>query len=510
MNLATVQDPKKDHFEFNSELFDMKTSNPFEALVEISEKINTVHNTSALLDTVMDIAMKTLEAERGFILLKADAGSDDFKEVTARNISENAIDSIRELSTSVVNQVLKTGDPVLTMDAQADQRFSGAQSVLFHNIRSVICTPLIFDNQSLGAIYMDSRSGEGKFDEESLKFIQAFSKQAAIAIQNARLFENLESENKKLKNQIALGANFPEIVGKSAAIIRIFEIIRDVADTTASVLIEGESGTGKELVARAIHTNSNRKDKPFIPIFCGSLAENILESELFGHKKGAFTGAIENKPGLFEEASGGTLFLDEIGEINKNIQTKLLRVLQEGEIKRVGETNIRKVEVRILSATNKDLLDEVKKGNFREDLYYRLNVINIKMPPLRDRKEDITLLAEYFLKRYAERNKKNIEGFSTEALNYLMAYQWPGNIRELENTIERAVILSKDIIIHPENLSMSEPQAPLPIGQTLEEIEKSVVLTTLERNDNNRTKTAGVLGVSRRWLQYRLKDWGFA
>jgi len=488
----------------------MKSNNPFEALVEIAEKINTLHDTSALLDTVMDIAMKTLEAERGFILLKTDAGNNDFKEVTARNISENAIASIRELSSSVVNQVLKSGDPVLTMDAQEDKRFSGAQSVMFHNIRSVICTPLIFDDQVIGAIYMDSRSGKDKFDEESLKFIGAFSKQAAIAIQNARLFENLESENKKLKNQIALGANFPEIIGKSPAIIKIFEIIRDVADTTASVLIEGESGTGKELVARAIHTNSNRKDKPFIPIFCGSLAENILESELFGHKKGAFTGAIENKAGLFEEASGGTLFLDEIGEINKNIQTKLLRVLQEGEIKRVGETHLRKVEVRILSATNKDLLDEVKKGNFREDLFYRLNVINIKMPPLRDRREDIPLLADYFLKRFTERNKKNISGFSRDAMNYLMTYQWSGNIRELENTIERAVILAKNKTIQPENLSLIEPQASIPQGKKLEEIEKSIVLSTLEGNDNNRTKTAETLGVSRRWLQYRLKEWGIS
>lgn len=486
----------------------MKPKNPFDALVEISEKINTLHKTDTLLDTVMDIAMETLEAERGFILLKGDEKSKDFKEVCARNISKNIISSIRELSSSVVNQVLKTGTPVLTMDAQADQRFSGAESVMFHNIRSVICTPFILGNELLGAIYMDSRSGEGKFDDESLKFLQAFSKQAVIAIENARLFESLESENKQLKKQISLSDNFPEIVGSSPAIIKIFEIIRDVADTTASILIEGESGTGKELVARAIHMNSDRKTKPFIPIFCGSLAENILESELFGHKKGAFTGAVENRAGLFEEAHGGTLFLDEIAEINKNVQTKLLRVLQEGEIKRVGETQIRNVEVRILSATNKDLLDEVKKGNFREDLYYRLNVINIRMPPLRTRKEDIPLLAEHFLRRFAERNKRNIEGFSTEAMEYLMTYHWAGNIRELENTIERAVILSKGKLIQPENLSMAEPQRQVEIGQTLEEIEKSVVLSTLDKNDNNRTKTAEVLGVSRRWLQYRLKDWG--
>lgn len=486
----------------------MKTKNPFEALVEINEKINTLHHISNLLDTIMDIAMETLEAERGFIILKSENENEDFREVTARNISKNDISSIRELSSSVVNQVLKSGKPVLTMDAQTDQRFSGAESVLFHNIRSVICTPLVFSDEILGVIYMDSRTGEGKFDEDSLKFIQAFSKQAAIAIQNARLFESLEIENKQLKKQISLEANFPEIVGNSPAIVKIFEIVRDVADTTASVLIEGESGTGKELVARAIHRNSNRKDKPFIPIFCGSLAENILESELFGHKKGAFTGAIENKPGLFEEANNGTLLLDEIADINKNIQTKLLRVLQEGEIKRVGETEIRKVDVRILSATNRDLMDEVKKGNFREDLYYRLNVINIKMPPLRERKEDIPLLTEHFLKKYAEKNKKNISGFSSKAMDYLMNHSWSGNIRELENTIERAVILAKGKTIEPSNLNLTPSQPAISIGQTLEEIEKSVVLSTLEKNNNNRTKTAEILGISRRWLQYRLKDWG--
>lgn len=486
----------------------MNTKNPFEALAEISEKINTLHDTSALLDAVMDIAMKTLEAERGFILLKTDQETGDFREVTARNISRSAISSIRELSSSVVNQVLQSGAPVLTMDAQTDQRFAGAESVVFHRIRSVICTPLIFAKEVIGAIYMDSQSGEGKFDEESLQFIRAFSRQAAIAIENARLYENLQSENKQLKKQMALSASFPEIVGRSPAIVKIFEIIRDVADSTASILIEGESGTGKELAARAIHSHSDRKEKPFIPIFCGSLAENILESELFGHKKGAFTGAVENKAGLFEEADGGTLFLDEIAEINKSIQTKLLRVLQEGEIKRVGENQIRKVDVRILSATNKDLLEEVKKGNFREDLYYRLNVINIKMPPLRERREDIPILADHFLKRFAERNKKNISGFSAEAMNYLMTYPWSGNIRELENTIERAVILAKGKMIQVENLRLVEPQAQISEGKTLEEIEKSIVLSTLERNENNRTKTAEVLGVSRRWLQYRLKEWG--
>lgn len=265
------------------------------------------------------------------------------------------------------------------MDAQQDARFGGAESIVLQQIHSVICTPLIFRNSMLGAIYMDRRMTKHEFSDENLQFLRAFSNQAAIALQNAQRFTKLEKENKKLRDTLSQKVLFPEIIGDSLPMQRIFGMVTSVAPSTATVLIEGESGTGKELIARAIHTNSSRKEKPFIPIFCGSLSENLLESELFGHKKGAFTGANENKPGLFEEADGGTVFLDEIGEINQGMQTKLLRVIQEGEIKRVGETSIRNVDVRILSATNRNLEDEVKRGNFREDLFYRLNVITLKM-----------------------------------------------------------------------------------------------------------------------------------
>lgn len=487
----------------------MSSPNPYQALLSISEQINTVHDTPTLFDRIMDIAMETLKAERGFILLKSPDGKAEFEAVTARNISKETISSIRELSSSVVNQVLEKGEPVLTVDARADQRFSGAESVLLQNIRSVVCTPLLRQNEVIGAIYMDNRAGAGQFNEDSLHFLQAFAGQAAVAIENARLFEKLQSENQRLKQQISLNNIFPEIIGKSAPIVHILEMVRDVADSTATVLIEGESGTGKELVARALHYHSSRKENLFIPIFCGSLSENLLESELFGHKKGAFTGAIENKAGLFEQAHLGTLFLDEIGEINKNIQTRLLRVLQEGEIKRVGETAIRKVDVRIISATNKDLWQEVQAGNFREDLYYRLNVINIKMPPLRERKEDIPLLAEHFLHKFALQNKKKISGFTTEALELLKSYHWPGNIRELENSIERAVILAREPRISAGlfNLQRPRPETDL-AGKPLQEIEKYAILKTLELTSNNRTKTAQILNVSRRWLQYRLKEWG--
>ncbi|MFQ5583197.1 MAG: sigma-54 interaction domain-containing protein [Calditrichia bacterium] len=486
----------------------MKTKNPFEALVKISEEINLVHSTPELLDRVMDIAVETLSAERGFILLKTDNKEQQFEAVTARNISKSTISGLRKLSSSIVNKALSGGEPILTLDAQTDERFSGAQSIVMQGIRSVICAPLISNGNLIGAIYMDTRTTRGRFDEESLRFLQAFARQAAVAIENARLFETLQSENRQLRRQIQISEQFPEMVGHSTPLVKIFERIRDVADTIASVLIEGESGTGKELVARAIHFHSGRKERSFIPVFCGSLAEQLLESELFGHKKGAFTGAIENKRGLFEEANGGTLFLDEIGDIDKNIQTKLLRVLQEGEIKRVGESQLRKVDVRIIAATNRDLLKEVETGNFREDLYYRLNVINIKLPPLRERRDDIPLLAEHFLKKFAEKNKKNIRGFTREAMDELVANPWKGNIRELENTIERAVVLCKEEQITPDLFHFTRSRESIPLGKTLEEIEKFAVLQTLEMCSQNRTKTAEILGVSRRWLQYRLKEWG--
>jgi len=411
----------------------MSVKNPYESLVAISESISKVQDTSALLDTIMDIALETLSAERGFILLNNNENGNGHQPVAARNMTKETISSIQNLSTSVVNQVLKENKPLLSIDAQSDDRFQGAESVVVQQIKSVLCTPLILNGKSIGVIYMDSRVSRKQFDKSSLEFLKAFSRQATVAITNTRILENLKSENKRLKKQVTVYNGFPDIIGKSDSMLHVFDLIRDVADSSASILIEGESGTGKELVARALHVNSSRGENPFIPIFCGSLSENLLESELFGHKKGSFTGATESKKGLFEEADKGTIFLDEIADISPNIQTKLLRVIQEGEVKPVGETQIKKVDVRIVSATNKNLMIEADKGNFRADLYYRLNVINIKMPPLRERRDDIPILANHFLKYYALKNKKNVNSLSKDAGEHLMEYHWPGNVRELEN-----------------------------------------------------------------------------
>jgi Nif-specific regulatory protein len=282
-----------------------------------------------------------------------------------------------------------------------------------------------------------------------------------------------------------------------------------VLDTDATILLGGESGTGKELIARAIHYNGHRKDRPFVAIFCGSLPDDLLESELFGHVRGAFTGAIADKKGLFEAADGGTVFLDEVGDLSPKLQTALLRVLQAGELKRVGDTQTRRVDVRLISATNKDLKAEIAERVFREDLYYRLNTIHIELPPLRQRREDIPLLAAHFLDRFATGSRAHLRGFTPEALDVLRRYRWPGNVRELENTVERAAVLARGTLITPADLRLPGDEAAPSFDPDLplKEVERLHVRRALEQHDGNVSETARLLGVSRRWLHYRLKEW---
>jgi len=479
----------------------------FKALYEISQVITSIREIDPLLEKVMDIAIEVLEAERGFLLLRVADHAEEFEARVARNMSRETLADIRQISSSVVSQVLQKGEPLLSYDALEDERFRGAESILLHKIRSVACVPLSVKDRVIGAIYVDSLRRRGKFTEDSLRFLSAFASQAAIAIENARLYEALREENRRLREEVQRPYSLEGIVGKSPKMQEIFDLLPSVSRSDAAVLIEGESGTGKEVIARAIHANSPRKDKAFVALFCGSLPESLLESELFGHKKGAFTGALQDKPGLFEAAHKGTFFLDEVAELSPSIQTKLLRVLQEGEIKRVGENVIRKVDVRIISATNKNLAEEVKKGKFREDLYYRLKVITIRMPPLRERRSDIPLLAEHFLKKHLSKTEKKILGFSRAAMEVMMRYPWPGNVRELENAVERAVVLARGEWIEPEDLGLEEVEDLFEPGLTLKEFERRYVLKTLEEVEGNISKAARILGVSRRWLHYRLKEW---
>jgi len=303
---------------------------------------------------------------------------------------------------------------------------------------------------------------------------------------------------------------FENIIAKSSKMRQVIEAIKVVAKSNATVLIAGESGTGKELIAQAIHSQSYRKDKPFIAISCAALPESLLESELFGHEKGAFTGAHAQRRGKFEIANRGTLFLDEIGEMSANIQVHLLRVLEEKEFTRVGGNELIKVDVRVISATNKDIKQAVANGQFREDLYYRLNVVAIELPPLRERKEDIPLLAQHFLKKFAVENQKEITAFSPEATDFLLKYEWPGNVRELENALERAVILAQNSCIEAadlrqENLLLAHLAPP---EESLREVEKNHILNTLNETGGNYSEAARILGISRATLYNKTRAYG--
>lgn len=341
-----------------------------------------------------------------------------------------------------------------------------------------------------------------------------------LTLRKAEEREQLRRENQLLRREVAQKYSFENIVSKNEKMQKMFDVIKKVARYKSTVLITGESGTGKELVARALHYNSERSQNPFIPVNCGAIPENLLESELFGHVKGAFTDAIRTKKGLFEEADGGTLFLDEIGELPAQLQVKLLRVLQEGEIRRIGESKSIKVNVRIVVATVKDLTKEVNEGRFREDLFYRLNVLPIHIPPLRERKEDIPLLIHHFINKYNQSMNKNVAGIDHKALETLMNHSWFGNVRELENTIERAIVLAERNNIELENLPIEtqefkeefEPE-PLPdeeysIKKASKALEINLIKRALRKTKGNHTHAAKVLEISHRALLYKIKEYG--
>lgn len=334
-----------------------------------------------------------------------------------------------------------------------------------------------------------------------------------IQVQRAMEHQNLVKENALLRRQVGTRSGFEAIVGESSETKALIEQLRIIADTNATVLIEGESGTGKELVAQAIHKNSRRADKPFVPIHCGALCETLIESELFGHEKGAFTGALVKKPGLIELAEGGTLFLDEIGEIPLATQVKLLRFLETREFMRVGGVEPQRVDIRVIAATNRNLREEVEEGRFREDLYYRLNVVRVHVPPLRSRRTDIPVLISHYLREFGKVHGKPELSMAPEALQKLQAYHWPGNVRQLKNLIETLVIFAQSSVIGPESLPPeivggAAEQLPFTPGMPLDELERQAILKTLEVTGGNRSKAAAMLGISRRTLIRRIKELG--
>ncbi len=345
-----------------------------------------------------------------------------------------------------MRQVLAEGVAILSNDVFEGAEFDEVKSLVSFKIRSLLAVPIAVRKKVLGAIYLATSDASAYFDQGHLELVTAISSVAAVALENVRYLEWLERENQRLVEEINIDHN---MVGDSARMREVYQFISRVAPTESTVLIRGESGTGKELAARAIHLNSTRRNMPFVAINCATLQENLLESELFGHEKGAFTTAVAQKKGKLEIGEGGTIFLDEIGEMSPLLQAKMLRVLQEREFERVGGTHPIKANIRLIAATNRDLESMIRQNSFRSDLYFRLNVVSFEMPPLRERRDDIAELAKYFYNKAAKNCGRKIEGITPEAGDFLKAYDWPGNVRELENAIERAVVLGSTEFIRP-------------------------------------------------------------
>jgi DNA-binding NtrC family response regulator len=397
----------------------------------------------------------------------------------------------------------------------ADLKMPGMDGIeLVQKLRALEDAPAVIVMPAFGAVATAVEAMRAGAAEYLTKPIN--SDELLVVVDKVMEHVELKRETRQLRARLRDRVAPNNIIGSSPPMQRVFEIVDQVAPSKATVLITGESGTGKELVANAIHQRSPRANGPFVKLHCAALAETLLESELFGHERGAFTGAMARKDGRFSIADGGTLFLDEIGEISPSVQVKLLRFLQEHEFERVGGTQTIRVDVRLIAATNRNLVEEVKAGRFREDLFYRLNVVTIDMPPLRDRKTDIPALGKFFLDRYTRDNAKQIEGFSPQTMELLMSYDWPGNVRELENAIERAVVLTNTKLVEPRHLPPNvrptlTPAGMPPIpGSTLAELEKYAILETLKQTGGSTSKAAEILGISVRTIQYRLHDYNVA
>ncbi|HYV19362.1 MAG TPA: sigma 54-interacting transcriptional regulator [Verrucomicrobiae bacterium] len=417
-------------------------------LFEITQVINTIRDPEKLLNRVMDLAIENVRAERGVIFLFGEEG-EEMDPVVARNVERQTIKDATEYSRTILREAGR-GRPILSHDALADNRFREYRSVARLHIRSLMCVPLSLRGKTIGTVYVDTRASGIVFDREDLRFLESFAAQAAVAVENARLFEGVRKENESLKQQVSERYGFESLVGRSRRMHDVIEILARVAPSSLPVLILGESGTGKELVARAIHQNSPRRERSFQTENCAAFSDTLLESQLFGHVRGAFTGADTSHRGLFEQADGGTLFLDEVGDMSLAMQSKLLRVLQNGEIRAVGSESVKRVNVRIVSATNRPLEELIREKKFREDLYYRLRGVPVALPALRDRRDDIPLLVDHFLGRLARENGGTRLKAEPALLHHLARLDWRGNVRELENTIYRLALYAEDGVISAE------------------------------------------------------------
>jgi Nif-specific regulatory protein len=483
-------------------------------IYQITQIINSILDLKELLNKVMDLAIEIVGAERGLIFLYR-SETDEMEMVVARNMERQTIKDATEYSRSVLKEAGR-GLSILSIDAAADDRFRQFRSVTMFHIRSLLCVPLKIKNRIIGTVYVDTRKPGVVFTEDEQRFLEAFANQAAIAIENARLYDQVRQENTYLKAAVQERYGYENIIGRSAKMREVFVLLSRVAASSLPVVIRGESGTGKELVARAIHHNSARRDRRFFTENCAALPDTLLESELFGHVKGAFTGADSTRKGLFELADGGTLLLDEVGDMSLPLQSKLLRVLQDGEMRPVGSETARHVDVRVISATNRDLEAMIKQKTFREDLYFRLNVVNVRIPPLRERREDIPLLVDHFLGKIAAENKTAKLRVDAALMGRLTRHDWPGNVRELENQIYRLALFARGDALTLEDASHDSEfitkigdadRAGSPGDRGVERgITSEDIRRALSEANGNRDEAARLLGISRATMFRKLKQ----
>jgi Nif-specific regulatory protein len=478
------------------------------ALLTISRVVHSIRDLEQLQEQILSLIFEVVPAERGAILLDG-KGDEHFASVFARHRIANSALPVR-ISRTIARQVMQEGLAILGADVPGSSDLADVESLVSSHIRSLLCVPLTMFQKVTGCIYLDTCSATSRFDEDHLQLVAAIAGTCSVALENARRMQWLEHENVRLSTEINLDHN---LIGESSRMKEVYQFLARVAPTDSNVLLQGESGTGKELAARAIHRNSPRSCKPFVAINCAAIPEGLLESELFGHERGAFTGAVAQKKGRLEMANGGVVFLDEIGELAPALQVKLLRVLQEREFDRVGGTRPISVDVRLVAATNRDLGEAVKAGTFRKDLFYRLNVLSLVMPALRERREDVATLADYFVAKFIKKFNMRTKKISPEAMAWLVNHDWPGNVRELENAVERALVLSVSDVIQPDDLPESILERGLASNgggakyhNEVKELKKQLILNALEETNRNYTEAARVLGVHVNYLHRLIRN----
>ncbi len=480
------------------------------ALLKISRVVHAIRDLEELQAQLLDLIFEVVPAGRGAILLSEGSGP-EFSCLYARTRNAAQPQLIR-VSRTIARQVMQENVAILGVDVANSGALRDVESLVAAEVRSLLCVPLSVFQRMIGCIYLDSNNTANRFSEDHLQFMAAVAGISAVALDNARRQQWLEQENQRLTMEVRQDQS---LVGEGAKMKEIFQFLARVAPTESTVLIEGESGTGKELAAKALHRNSHRASKPFMAINCAAIPETRLESDLFGHERGAFTGAATQKKGRLEVADGGVVFLDEIGELAPALQVKLLRVLQEREFDRVGGTHPIKIDIRLIAATNRDLSEAVKKGGFRQDLYYRLAVVRLTMPPLRERREDIPMLTRHFVQKHAKRCKVKAKPISREAMAALVNYEWPGNVRELENAIERALVMGSSDMVLLEDLpeSLLEQNAPdeMPEGKyhaSVKQLKKHLILDAVEQTGGNYVEAAQLLGVHPNYLHRLIRNLG--